>query len=151
MIPGVALTRLAPKMDAASYQTYGVTRPARTHWKAATCAQVNCPRREQGWKQTIDLTTELGQKQARYIKLHSGRSYVKESQADGIVVLVFGAGQDCFDEHRIPLDRDSLFTLRGGDWRGNPRGIPLRRLSPIAWRDDFGEHQEKLADLAKRG
>ena len=70
--------------------------------------------------------------------------------AAGVVVLEFGAGQDCFSEHRIPLDRDSLFVLRDGDWRGNPTGR-RRTLSPIAWRDDMGENQEKLAELARRG
>lgn len=151
---GVILNRIAPKMDVGAYQTYGVQRPARTHWRAATCREVECPRRERGWRQVIDLTTPLGQDQARYIKNHSGRKYAKlpiePGAPAGTVVLEFGAGQDCFAEHRVPLDRDSLFVLRDGDWRGNPTGR-RRTLSPIAWRDDMGENQEKLAELARRG
>jgi hypothetical protein len=151
---GVILNRIPPKMDVGAYQTYGVARPARTHWRAATCREVECPRRERGWRQVIDLTTQLGQDQARYIKNQSGRKYAKvprnPSLPDGVVELVFLAGQDCFAEHRVPLDRDSLFVLRDGDWRGNPTGR-RRTLSPIAWRDDMGENQEKLAELARRG
>lgn len=138
-------------MPAAAYQTYAVVRPQRTHWRKGTCAQVNCPNRERGWRQTIDLNTVLGQEQARYIKTHSGRAYTKIGQMNGIVELEFAAGQDCFAEHRIPLDRDSLFLLKGGDWRGNPTGAATRHLSPIAWRDNFGENQEKLVDMAQRG
>ena len=148
---GVILNRVAPKMDVQAYQTYGIARPKRTHWKLATCAQVDCPRRERGWRQTIDLNTPLGQDQARYIKTHAGRSYTKVGQMNGVVELEFAAGQDCFTEHRVPLDRDSLFTLRRGDWRGNPTGQAPQVLSPIAWRDNYGENQEKLAELAKRG
>lgn len=145
------LSRVAPKMAAGAYQTYAVVRPARTHWRRGTCVQVGCEKRERGWRQTIDLNTPLGQDQARYIKQHSGRSYTKIGQLNGIVELEFAAGQDCFAEHKVPLDRDSLFLLKGGDWRGNPRGTAPRKLSPVAWRDNFGENQEKLAELAQRG
>lgn len=147
---GVILNRPEPKYAVQQYQTYGVQRPKRTHWQIATCREVNCPRWERGWKQTIDLNTPLGQKQARYIKQHSGRSYTKVGQMNGIVMLEFAAGQECFDEHRRTLDRDSLFVLRDGDWRGNPTGRK-RILSPIAWRDDFGENQERLAEIQRRG
>jgi hypothetical protein len=146
-----ALNRVPPKMPAAAYQTYAVVRPKRTHWRKATCQQVECPHWLKGWRQTIDLNTPLGQEQARYIKQHSGRAYTKIGQFNGVVELEFPAGQQCFTEHRVPLDRDSLFQLKGGDWRGNPAGVPTRTLSPVAWRDNYGENQEKLAEIARRG
>lgn len=144
---GVVLNRGVPKYDVGAYQTYGVKR---LNWRIATCREVNCPHREHGWQQAIDLNTPLGQDQARHIKYHAGRTYTKVSQAEGIVVLAFAAGQNCFTEHRVPVDEKTIYVLRDGDHRGNPTGRK-RVLSPIAWRDDFGENQEKYAELVRRG
>jgi hypothetical protein len=148
---GVILNRIAPKMDVGAYQTYGVARPRR---RVATCREANCPRRERGWRMTIDLNTPLGQDRARYIKNYAGRAYIKlprdPGAPAGVVVLEFAAGQECFDEHTVPVEEETIYVLRDGDWRGNPTGRH-RTLSPIAWRDDMGENQEKLAELARRG
>ena len=134
----------------AAFKTYVVGRPTATHFRPATCAEVDCERRARGWRTAVDLSTELGRKQARYIKNHSGRTFT-HTQAGTIVALTFPPGQDCFEQHRVPLEREPLFVVRQGDRRGNPRGIAPIKLTPVAWRDDFGEHQEALADAHRRG
>src|SRR3546814_4928795 len=75
---------------------------------------------------TIDLGTDLGQKQAHYIKHQAGRSYKKISAQDGVVVLEFASGQPCFQEHRVRNDLPEVFRVKGGDRRGNPLRTPTR-------------------------
>lgn len=146
------MNRIPPKMPAHCYKTYVIGRPLKpAFWRKATCEEVDCKNWRNGWKSIFDLSTPLGQKQARYVRDHSGRSYVVEGQVGTLVTLVFAAGQTCFNEHKTAIERDPLFVIREGDFRGNPREIAPLRLSPIAWRDNFGEHQETLAEAARRG
>jgi hypothetical protein len=141
---------IMPKMGASAYKTYALMRPRATHTRVALCAEVDCRAMANGWKTIVDVSTELGRRQANYIRLHSGRSFT--ATEDGtLVTFVFPAGQKCFAEHRVLLEREPLFRIKDGDFRGNPRGTPVLKLSPIAWRDNFGEHQEKLADKQKEG
>lgn len=141
---------IMPKMGASAYKTYALMRPRATHTRVALCAEVDCRAMANGWKTIVDVSTELGRRQANYIRLHSGRSFT--ATEDGtLVTFVFAAGQKCFAEHRVLLEREPLFRIKDGDFRGNPRGTPVLKLSPIAWRDNFGEHQEKLADKQKEG
>lgn len=144
------LFRIAPKMDAASYKTYGLVQPLSTHTRPATCSEVECKNRERGWKTIIDVGTALGAKQANYIRLQSGRAFTHSATAN-MVTFTFAAGQDCFTAHRVSLHRTPIFNIKGGDWRGNPLGLPTQVLRPEAWRDDFGEHQERIAEQTKRG
>lgn len=145
------LNRLEPQMPAAAYKTYAVSRPAATHWRTVSCQAVECPNHLRGWRITIDLSTKVGQEQARYIRDHSGRKYEKVIQSGTLVTLEFPAGQQCFTEHRIPLDREPLYLVKGGDYRGNPLHIATQRRSARSWVDDFGEHQQRLADEIRKG
>lgn len=134
-----------------AFTTYQVARPVLTHWKVATCAQVDCERRARGWRMAFDLADPQKRAAAKWIKHHSQRAFTVESQDGDIVTLAFAAGQDCFETHHASLERDPIFVIRGGDQRGNPRGTQARVLSGISWRDDFGEHQQTLADTQERG
>lgn len=145
------LFRPQPVGPAALYQTYQLLRPARTHFRKATCAEVECPNRERGWKTIIDLSTKLGQQQANYIRLHSGRHFSSYKKDGDLIVFEFPAGQNCFTSHRIDLEREPIFRKKGGDFRGNPLGLPTQTLRPRDWLDDFGEHQEKLAAEQQKG
>jgi hypothetical protein len=42
-------------------------------------------------------------------------------------------------------------VVRGGDWRGNPTGYRRQHVNGEDWRDDFGEHQQNVADRIERG
>jgi hypothetical protein len=143
--------RVQPKGGPEDYKTYGLMRPKATHWRTATCQEVNCANHARGWRMTLDLSTALGQRQGRYIRDHSGRSYVNVGQEGVLVTLEFAAGQKCFAEHRVPLERMPLFVVKGGDYRGNPRGIQTQRRSAQGWIDDFGEHQLRLKETVERG
>lgn len=144
------LFRIQPVGPAESYKTYQLLRPKATHTRVATCSEVNCAMSNGGWKTTVDVSTALGQKQANYIRLHSGRTFTY-AQTGTLVLFMFAAGQKCFAEHRVTLEREPIFRVRGGDHRGNPRRVPTVMRRPEDWVDDFAENQIKVAERIQRG
>ncbi|NUP18434.1 MAG: hypothetical protein HOZ81_20585 [Streptomyces sp.] len=143
--------RITPNLPVEAYKTYRVTSPLATHWRAATCAEVDCPAHVNGWQSTIDETTILGQQQAFYIRKQSGRRFTEERPEAGLTRFRFEAGQRCFGQHQVPLGRPELYLVRGGDWRGNPTGELRQHTNAQDWIDDFGEHQDNLADQIRKG
>lgn len=152
MIPTQHGMRLIPEGPAAAYKTYAIAAPLATHWREGTCTEVNCQAQAHGWRTVVDESTDLGQRQAAYIRRDSDRKYTEERLPDTLTAFTFEAGQTCFETHRVSLQRPELFVVRGGDWRGNPTGQqPYLHSSAESWLDDFGEHQEQLADRIERG
>lgn len=146
-----AVNRITPNMAVEAYKTYRIASPLATHWRDATCAEADCEHHRDGWQSTIDEATVLGQQQAHYIRRQSGRGFTEERLASGLTRFTFPAGQSCFaGPHRVPVGRPELYVVRDGDWRGNPTG-QSRTLRPQDWIDDFGEHQNRLADQMKKG
>jgi hypothetical protein len=144
---------IQPLAGPAAYKTYEIRAPRSSHHRRATCAEADCPNYLLGWRTQVDETSELGQKQAHYIRHDSGRRFLEEQLAPQATVFTFEAGQSCFasDQHTVRLDRPELFVVKGGDWRGNPLQTPAAVLNPGSWVDDFGEHQERLTALIERG
>jgi hypothetical protein len=142
--------RVPPNMPVGAYQTYRIASPLATHWRTGTCAEADCEQYENGWQSTIDETTVLGQRQAHYIRRESGRGFT-ERREGMLTVFAFTAGQQCFAEHKVPVGRPELYLVRDGDWRGNPTGRTRQHSDAQAWIDDFGEHQDTLADQMKKG
>lgn len=144
------VNRLEPALPAAAMKTYGIEAPSSTHFRAASCAEVNCSAYLNGWRTVVDTGSELGQRQADYIRRESGRLFTVEETEPDQLTFVFEAGQKCFRQHRKRLDREPLYVVRDGDHRGNPRGTSAQRHSgPDAWLDDFANHQQQLADRLK--
>jgi hypothetical protein len=151
---GAVIFRLDPLMPVHAYKTYGLSMPLRTHWRPATCEEAGCAQYRQGWVTTCDLGTELGQKQAHYIRHDRSRRAAEQSVNDRLVKFTFAPGQDCFrsGDHKVPLERPAVFSVRGGDWRGNPTGVPARLHKRAEdWVEDFALHQDRLATAAKEG
>jgi hypothetical protein len=131
-------------------QTWGIRRPTRR----ATCAEVECAAYVHGWVTTADESTDLGRAQAAWIRGACARRFTEQRTPVGLTAFTFPAEQTCFEaaDHRVPLERPPLYVLRGGDWRGNPRRLPVRRYSSAeSWVQDFGEHQQGLRDAQQRG
>lgn len=147
MIFEQSINRPTPALGPEFFTTYEVSRPTSTHFRKATCVEVDCPNRERGWRSTIDVSTQLGQGQARYIRLHSGRHFTTTA-AGTLVMFDFAPGQECFSQHRVPLDREPAFRKLDGDWR---RYGGARELRAKDWLEDFGEHQLLLAEQRQRG
>ncbi len=144
-------TRLQPQLPPASMKTYALAAPLATHFRPVTCEEVGCAAQAAGWRTVTDEATEIGQRQAHYIRSQSGRRYA-ETREGALTVFTFEAGQRCFAAHQLPLEREPLYLVRGGDWRGNPRGTRTRiHQRPEDWVEDFAEHQQNLAALLERG
>ena len=139
--------RIEPNLPARAYDTYGIVQPKRTHTRPATCQEVECGAYAYGWMTKVDVGTEIGQKRARYIIDHSGRRWTAE-QNGGLVTFTFPAGQRCFAEHRVSLEREALFTVRSGDWRVSTRSTAV---SAEEWINRFGENQATLAKIHQEG
>lgn len=139
------------RLGAQAYQTFQIVTPKDTHTVPATCEEVECDQYARGWMMKVDLGTELGQRQAHYIKYTAGRAYTYE-QRDGLVTFTFRSGQPCFQEHRKGIERDPLFRVKGGDRRGNPLRIPTRtHKKPEFWVEEFAENQQTIADAIEKG
>jgi hypothetical protein len=133
------------------YKTYQIVAPRSTHTRAATCAEVECGNYARGFKVMCETETSLGAAQAKYIVEQSGRRYSVVTRGT-TVEFIFPAGQQCFAQHRVSLEREPLFRVKGGDARGNPLRIaPTQHTNADDWVDDFANHQIKIEEARKRG
>jgi hypothetical protein len=132
-----------------AYKTFAFVAPLATHFRTATCAEVNCAGYERGFKTIVPADGP----QATYIRAQSGRRFIETRQPDGMVEFVFPPGQQCFQSagHRLPLHREPTYYVRDGDHRGNPWGTRALQMRPIDWVDAFQDHQSKVADARERG
>lgn len=149
------VNRITPNLPASAYRTFQIVSPLSTHWRPATCEEAECEQYARGWESAIDESTELGQKQAWYIRKQSGRKFTESrDEQPGLTVFTFEAGQTCFSagQHKVPLGRPEHYLVRGGDWRGNPAGVETRRHSkPEFWVEDMQEGFDKLRSVQERG
>jgi hypothetical protein len=142
------LNRSRPVGPAQAYQTFQILVPD-ANWRPASCEEVGCGFFLNGWR----LRVEVLPPQMLYTAKTAGRRFVEHRVADGETWLVFEAGQSCFKttEHRVRLDMPELYVVRDGDWRGNPTGSVRRHKRAADWVDQFGEHQQNVAELLERG
>lgn len=135
--------RLPPQLPNHAMKTYSISAPQDSHWRSADCAEIGCKVSEAGFMVKVDEASNLGVRQAAYIRHKAGRPY-KERREAGLTVFVFPPGSKCFQEHRVRVGRPELYIVRGGDWRGKI-GQPRVHDSPEHWVEDFAEHQERLS------
>jgi hypothetical protein len=148
--PGMRVTRIAPALPVQAVRSYDVVSPHETHTRKARCQEVECQHYGRGWQTIVDTATPTGRMQANYIRLHSGRKFTY-TETGTVVTFTFPAEQQCFSDHRVPLDRPALYVVRDGDWRGNPSGYRRAHRSADDWVDDFATNQERIARLQERG
>jgi len=144
------LNRIHPAIGPENFVTYELRAPIGTHRRRASCAEVECIRRLRGFRAQFDVSTPQGRANARTVDL-SSRRYVREV-AGSLVTYTFAAGQDCFTAHTVPLEREPMYLVRGGDYRGNPRRTRTHvHARPELWVEQFAEHQDALAGVKQRG
>ena len=139
---------IEPAGPVQAYQTYAIDAPRSTHWRAATCEEVDCPHYLNGWKTILPAGSDL----VDVIK-QSGRRFTVEVDTDaGLMAFIFEAGQPCFQasRHMVRLDREEVFLTRHGDWRGDLGGRHVYDR-PDQWTDDFATHQDRIAAARQRG
>lgn len=144
--------RIIPVLPAQAYKTYQIVAPRSTHFRPGTCEEAECGAHARGWRTLVDESTDLGQQQAHYIRMLSGRRFTAERTAEGLTAFTFAPGQTCFQQHQVPLEREPHYLVRGGDFRGNPGGArPYQHVKGDDWVDDFAEHQNRIARQIERG
>lgn len=137
---------IAPLLEPHEYVTHAFLQPLDTHFRRATCAEVDCEALLYGWQTEIDETTDLGQGQAHYIRRDAGRRYTEHRAETGLTVFTFEAGQRCFREHQAPLQRPPIYLVHGGDGRLNT-GVIRTHTSGESWIEDAAEQHEALAKV----
>lgn len=137
-----------PQMPVQAYKTYGILAPSATHRRKATCSEVDCPQWANGWRMGFDVSDASKAAAVNWLRLHSGRTFTTEQIGDK-VTLTFPAGQTCFATHTLPLEREPLYIVRGGDWRA-VTSSPVK-FNADDWVDDFANHQDKLAQRLEQG
>jgi hypothetical protein len=146
------VSRIAPAMPVQAYKTYGMSMPFKTHWRSATCDEVDCEAWRKGWVSTFDLGTELGRRQHDYCKADRGRSFSMQRATLTLVKFVYPPGNRCFrsDTHRLPLGRPARLFVAGGDWRGFT-SAPRAHVRAQDWVEDFAGHQDRLSAAIEKG
>lgn len=144
----MSLNRIEPALPARAFRTFRISAPVATHFRKATCAEVDCPNWLNGWRVRVEtLTPEL-----LHTAKNSGRRYREEALAEGTTWLVFEAGQACFRaaEHRTPIGRPELYLVRDGDHRQS-FGQARQHTRPEHWLEEMTENQQRLIDAKQRG
>jgi hypothetical protein len=148
-----------PKMATQCYKTFALKSPINTHYRRATCAEIECEAYVSGWYLLKDNLPE----DMFYIATHSGRRYqeiyVDEggSLLDTVVpqgmYLVFYAGQECFAaaSHVISLDRPEFYYIGRGDWRSFNVRNAQQYNKPGVWLDQFATHLDSINTEINRG
>lgn len=141
------MTRIEPKLPVGAFQTYTIASPHDRTVKTA-CEEAGCLAWRYGWESQIDESTDLGRRQAEYIRTRSGRTFRELPRAGGgVTVFRFEPRQRCFQDHRT---RPESYGVLGGDWRGYT-GMLRRHTRAADWVEDFGEHQQRIADEQEKG
>ena len=147
-------------MPPGAYKTFRLSAPLRTHWRPASCADAGCPYYLNGWKTVVDESTDLGQRQAHYIRRESGRRFTEDrNERPGLTTFVFEPGQECFaaaahaddpvrGRHVVRNDRPARTLVHDGDWRA---AGPSVERHPDDFTEEFVTHQNRLKTLLERG
>lgn len=148
-------SRLLPQ-DTKRYQFKA---PPSTHYRPATCAEVDCPWYLDGFQVRLDEATADGAARAAYLRADGVRDgtaglrpqgsdvrYYRETREGGVTVFTYPPGtrgMGC--QHRIRLERPEIYIVRSG------LAKPRIHTSAEHWVEDFANHQQMLHDLHQEG
>lgn len=118
---------------------YRIVAPLSTHFRPSTCAEAGCEAYAHGWTTIVQVATEVGRRQAAYIRHGSGRRFVEVATGPGVVEFRFEPGQRCFATHQLRLAREPDYL------------IDRQQVGHGQWVDDFATNQQRLKELIDRG
>lgn len=123
-----------------THRTYQIVAPVPTHFRPATCEEVDCAAWRNGWKTLVASNSDA----ALYIRSGaSGRRFTEfndsHDRSIGMTEFVFEPGQKCFavDKHVVPLERDPLFRVRES-------GQTTTHVRADDWADDMSTHLDRV-------
>lgn len=132
-MPGI-LIRAQPRF--ADGDKYKIDRPLATHWRVASCEEVECQNYLNGFILPIDESSDLGQRQAAYLRNSQTRHFTERHGDGGITLFVFERGTRCFAVHKLPRDEP-------------PNFLQIRPMQGVQ-RQPFVEWAERYNDQAER-
>ena len=108
--------------------------PSRTHWRKATCREVNCSHYMNGWVTRV----APGSPQDLYIRADTERHH-KLERGEEFNFYTFEPGQRCYrsGQHRIKLDRGPWLT-KNSLTRHSSYSEQFA-MEPERWTDEFNE------------
>lgn len=143
--------RVPPKLPTGFYKTYRIASPVSTHYRPATCAEVDCKAFREGWTYK---KSDLERENLLYAVTHAGKRY-RETNVDESpdTYLVFEPGQICFQArmHRISLDRPEFYFAGRGDFRSFSHRRATQFDKPEDWVDSFAHHQDIINRVVEEG
>lgn len=137
------LNRPKPGLPAEMMKTHAIIAPMSTHWRRASCEEVQCEAYLKGW----GVPTKGLDEQDIALLRGCGRKFSEIEIKDGETHFWFEPGQSCLraSTHRTRLDKPEIFVVRDGDWRGNPRGTdPMIMSGADAWADSLHTNLEQI-------
>lgn len=127
------------------YTTFSIQTTDKEHWRKATCEEVNCPYYIKGYKVETDESKPVGQKNAHLLRTDRSRKYTETRNEYGMTVFTYPVGTACMNLHKVRIEKPEIFVVKGGDHRGNPKGIPTRvHTKAEFWAEEFSETQDKI-------
>ena len=131
-----------PTWTVPALKRYDITASHSDETRWASCLEAH----PQGFRTVVDEATVLGKAQADYIRRQSGRQFTEHQAPLGVTTFTFPPGEQCFavGEHRVPLERVELYTVRNGV-------APYRHKRPSDWMDDLHTHTDRLLTLREKG
>lgn len=125
---------IVPNLNPNLTRTYQIVAPVPSHFRHATCEEVQCGAYVNGWETILPA----GDARADYIRNASGRRFVEKTE-NGITTFTFPAGQACFaaGNHRVSLEREPIFKVR-------ERGQTTTHTRPELWTEDFAGYLDKV-------
>lgn len=137
---------LQPALPPQLRTTFGIHKPTDTHYRPASCAEVDCADHTRGWTTRVltgsDDERLLQRAMSGRVDRHRRRAIARPD--GGFMVYAFPAGQPCLkaSSHRVTLDRPPIHIIRGGDHR---LSFDEQQVSGEQWINEFGDHQGDLA------
>lgn len=119
---------------------FNIASPIETHTRPATCEEVDCEYNRLGWKTRVE-TLPPG---AYAVATNAGRHYREVIEGPGETYLYFPAGQQCFSQHRVPLDRPEFFYVKD-------RNGLRRHTKSEHWVEEHSEDLDRLRKKIEEG
>lgn len=152
MIPGPGGAMIfAPDLMPDQVKTYEIEQEL----VEVTCEDAFCHDYLFGFVTRVDETTDLGQRQAHFIRHDKSREHLEESDESGLTRFTFPPGTKCFappdrPRHTKPQEGTERLLEYVGDWRG-VAGSFIEHDRAEVFLQSWAEHQQRLKDAIERG
>ena len=131
--------------------------PPATHYRPASCAEIECEPFTKGWATRLDKGTQQDMIDLlKVVCAGNGADRVIRPYKmvdEGVsLMFIFQPGTPCFRAgvHKVPLEREPFYIVRRGDWRVN-LGDQRIHANGEDWVDDFAANQDKIKEIVERG